>query len=424
MTDLPTPTERRVRSTVWFWLAWLATRLMMFITYSSKVRFVENDVRYYFSSLEKNSIHEILIEYPVPVVWLLKAMERLAGGDVDRGLVIFAVTMILLDAIIAWLLWTRFSRRSAVVWCLTLCAIGPLCWFRLDLIVAAFVGLALFYLIRWPAGSGGWLAAGAAVKLWPALLILPMAGRDKRSVQRLAGFGVVGLVLGLGSLIHAGWDRSASPMTWQSDRGLQIESVAATLPMLRRATGKFGDYQVFYSPYNAFEITGPGTQAGAQLADIAFVVGVVLTIVAAIAVLVKGRPSATTMVVATTAVICLMITTNKTFSPQYMIWLAGPFAALWHVGMDRYERRWRLGVVAMGIVTCLLTQEIFPNRYGGLISPEFADATVTGFLVLRNVCMLVITVLFIVWTAIRVRRDLRANAPAEPVARRAARESV
>lgn len=419
MTDLATKSKRSVRSTGWFCLAWLATRLVMFITYSSKVRFIENDVIYYFSSLDKGSIREILIEYPVPVVWMVQAMQSLTGGNVGHGIAIFASAMVVLDAVITLLLWFRFSRGSATVWTVTLFALGSLCWFRLDLIVAAFVGLALFYLIRRPAASGGWLATAAAVKLWPALLIVPLAGRDKRSLRRLAGFAGVGLALGTASLLHAGWDRSASPITWQSDRGLQIESVAATLPMLRRAMGRLGDYKVSYSPYNAFEITGPGTAAGAQFVDIAFLVSVALTIVAAMAVVAKGRPSAATMVVASTAVICLLITTNKTFSPQYMIWLAGPFAALWTVAIPRSERRWRLGLVTLGIATCLLTQEVFPNRYGGLISNEVVDATATGFLVLRNLCMLALTVLFIIWTAIRVRHDLRPNRP-ETVARRAA----
>ena len=59
------------------------------------------------------------------------------------------------------------------------------------------------------------------------------------------------------SLLWAGWDRLVSPLGWQSGRGLQVESVWASIPMLARALG-LGDYAVTISRFQAFEIYGSG----------------------------------------------------------------------------------------------------------------------------------------------------------------------
>ena len=61
-----------------------------------------------------------------------------------------------------------------------------------------------------------------------------------------------------------GWTRSISPVTWQSDRGLQIESIVATVPMIRHAFISPDLFHTELSQYNAWEIFGPGVDFGAE----------------------------------------------------------------------------------------------------------------------------------------------------------------
>ncbi len=46
-------------------------------------------------------------------------------------------------------------------------------------------------------------------------------------------------------------------MTWQGERGLQIESVPATPLMFLRTFTDNPSWNIFLSPYNALELQGP-----------------------------------------------------------------------------------------------------------------------------------------------------------------------
>ena len=109
------------------------------------------------------------------------------------------------------------------------------------------------------------IAFGAALKLWPALLVLPLLGVGRRGTRVAAGFGITGGGLALASLLIGGWERLVSPLTWQSNRGLQIESVPATPLMWLRAASEGRGWTVGLSRYNAYEISGPGAQFALQV---------------------------------------------------------------------------------------------------------------------------------------------------------------
>ena len=69
------------------------------------------------------------------------------------------------------------------------------------------------------------------------------------------GFGLAAL-----SLVTGGASRLFSPLTWQSGRGLQIESVWATPLMVARAFDP-ARWTVRYSTFQAYEVFGPGVSA-------------------------------------------------------------------------------------------------------------------------------------------------------------------
>lgn len=208
---------------------------------------VDGDIQYYAGSfaLSAASGTSPLKEYPTPVVWILEAIYRLGGGD--GWAPVYVACFMALDALVALSLFRRRNAAGAWFWILFTGALGSTLYFRYDLIPAALVAWACLLVISHPAVAGGLLALGAAVKLWPALLMAPMLTPLRRRGAgwlRLAGFVVVGVAMVVAALLFGGWKRLLTPLTYQTDRGLQIESLPATLPMLLRAVDPSGGWEV------------------------------------------------------------------------------------------------------------------------------------------------------------------------------------
>ena len=81
---------------------------------------------------------------------------------------------------------------------------------------------------------------------------------------------VVGFGLAAVSLLAGGMTRLFSPLTWQSDRGLQIESVWSIPLMVARAV-RPDVWIVETSPYQAYEIFGPGVGFWVGVSNVATV---------------------------------------------------------------------------------------------------------------------------------------------------------
>ena len=186
----------------------------------------------------------------------------------------FVVFMLALDAVFCYALARSGRRQASAVdfWLIFVPLIGPLAYLRFDMMPAS---------ARWRSTARSTAQAmdhrsltglGAAIKLWPALLI--GAFMSYRSDRRPAGvaFVVVGFGLAVISLIFGGWSRLISPLTWQSDRGLQIESILATPLMLARAA-RPDQWIVDMSQYQAYEIFGPGVDVWVMISSLATVLG-------------------------------------------------------------------------------------------------------------------------------------------------------
>ena len=264
-------------------IGWLATRLLILVILAAFERFVVGDVFYYhrkINALFTAGLDRTLYEYPTPVVWILWLPYGASFGSRVGYLIAFVVFMLALDAVFAYALWRASGRRhdSAVdFWLIFVPLIGPLAYLRFDMLPAVLAGGALLAARRKPWVTGALTGLGAAIKLWPALLI--GAFMSYRSDRRPAGvaFVVVGFGLALISLIFGGWSRLISPLTWQSDRGLQIESIWATPLMLARAA-RPDHWIVDISQYQAYEIFGPGVDAWVMISSIATVLGLAVII--------------------------------------------------------------------------------------------------------------------------------------------------
>src|SRR5215218_3378976 len=341
-------------------LAWVVTRLLMLGLLAAPERFIVGDVFYYhrkIAALTSVGLGKTLNEYPTPVVWILSLPYGATGGGRTGYLIAFIIFMLALDAGFTWALWRAPRRRP---------------W-----ITGALTGL------------------GAALKLWPALLFPSFLAHrpDRRAVTW--GFLGVGLGLALLSLILGGWIRLVSPLTWQSGRGLQIESLWATPLMMARAV-RPGEWIVDYSKFHAYEIFGPGVSALLLFSNLATVAGLVVIIALYVRGFRNPQPTPVAIGLVVLATVAIMTITNKTLSPQYLLWLGGPMAALLILrGQATEQEKPTLRRLAIQLlVLAALTQLVYPLLYNGLLGRHGMAMIIISTVVttVRNLALVAFTV--------------------------------
>lgn len=401
----------------------LITRVINF--YMAKheaAAFIANDMSYYtahvFQLVENGTdLRTTMLEYPLPAVWILEFCYHLGGGwsdGVAHWAPFFSVFMLVLDALVAITLYRRGRAWPCLFWILFVATNGAIAWYRLDMIPAALVAWFAIFLVSRPSISGAALAIGAGVKLWPALLAFPMATprlrRDSKALRRLISFLIVGVGLGLASLIAVGWHRSISPVTWQSERGLQIESVPATPLMFIRTFTDNPNFPMSLSDYNAIELL-PSTPEAQSWVDFLLLIAQILTVVSFLLTawltyrLVRAFNTEDERFVEALALVILAlvlatIIVNKTLSTQYILWLGGPAAALLlHRRSESLRRHTHVIAVSL-IIIGGLTQYIYPWGIYGIMGTPLGVGLPTAMLILRNVWLVALTC-YVTWLAVK-----------------------
>lgn len=401
------------------WVVGRMTMLHVFIKPSSN--YITGDVQYYLWWMQGGQPDPVVLpEYPLPVVWFLRALHWSAGDS--YFIPAFATTMLLLDALLAVAMWIHGHRAGALWWIVLVPFLGPIMWNRFDMVPGVCMGLAALWYRRHPAACGVMIALGAAVKLWPALLILPMISRHKAAIRRLIAFGATGVALALASLLDGGWGRLVSPLTWQSGRGLQVESVPATVPVYQHFKNPDGGYKVEMSKYNAYEIFGSGVSTWQSVSTVFMALTVILTIGLAFLSWRRNGLDHRSAVLADLVIIGALIIANKTLSPQYFVWWAAPAAMI----LDRVSgeansqtppdpnslsqtRTWCWIVAILLLITAFLTQQVYPLNYAGVVGLP-PGRTSMALLVSRNVMTLVTFAACVVAFV----ASLRMHRPAQP----------
>jgi hypothetical protein len=392
-------------------LSWTVSRTLTLVFLALFERFVVGDVFYYWRKIAAWSdvgLAGTLMEYPTPVVWILALPYGATGGSRVGYLIAFMALMLALDAAFTYALWRSAGRGHTPAldfWLVFVPLIGPLAYLRFDMVPAVLAGGALLAARRRPWVTGALTGLGAAIKLWPALLIPAFLAH--RSDRRRAGttFLAVGVGLAAVSLLAGGWSRLVSPLTWQSDRGLQIESVWATPLMVARAVDP-KRWVVDISRYQAYEIFGPGVGASLTVTSVATLAGLAAIALLWLRAFRAGTPSAVAIGIAILATVAVMTVTNKTLSPQYLLWLGGPMAALLVIGRpplrgeDERTAIRRLVWPLLGLA--LATQLVYPALYDGLLGRRGSALVVVSTLVtaLRNLALVAFTVA-VYWQAWR-----------------------
>lgn len=273
-------------------------------------------------------------EYP-PLSLVFMLIPRLLSWDLESFHYACAVQAYIFLAIGSWMLLRMADERIGSRWrvhVILLCLVVFSSYFliaRNDIYptVIAIVAIRLFQKGR-PVPAAAVLAVAAMTKLYPAIFLLPMlavllARGDRRVAARslLAAAGVC-LAVSL-PFIVADPSTAFAYLTYHSDRGIQVESVAAGFYML--ADKLFpGDLHVEFS-YGSDNLVGPGPDGIAPYMNL--VLGAVLVLfVLAIAVKASrsrlDRQDGSDLFGAVcVAMVMLFIAFSKVYSAQYVIWI-------------------------------------------------------------------------------------------------------
>ncbi|MGW0826442.1 glycosyltransferase 87 family protein [Streptomyces sp. NPDC002845] len=202
------------------------------------------------------------------------------------------------------------SLRGAWVWVAGVPLLGPTVYARYDVMVTAVAVAALLAGMRHPRAMGALVAFGALLKVWPALLLL---GATRLRAWTSAAVTAAGL-----SLLLALWMPGAFAfLTFQRDRGTEIESLGALVLHVARQFG--WDGQVLLN-YGSVEFLG-------DYVDVVSGAALVLSVLAfgwLVLWRVRARRFASHTLADAAFVAVLMFTvTSRVLSPQYMVWLVG-----------------------------------------------------------------------------------------------------
>ncbi len=303
---------------------------------------------------------DFFLEYPPGSLLAFLPPAALSSGSAEY-IELFSSEMAL--ALVAALVLTALAaRRAGGGWILpaaTLCggaiALYPVAVTRYDAVVALSLAAAALcaslggrYLIVAYASLG----FGAAAKLVPALAVLPLTTFKGEARKGAAAFLVVLAVFFVPALVLGGAGFVES-FAYHADRGLQVESVAASVLM------QAGWVSGVVFEHGAFEARGWGVELARTLSlpvTCALVLATALSMIRA-----RREADERAFPRYAAALILAFMLGSKVLSPQYLIWLL-PLVPLGAGGVS--------GIVlsATFLAACLLTTQVFPLYYGDLLN--------------------------------------------------------
>jgi uncharacterized membrane protein len=261
------------------------------------------------------------VEYPVLIGGLMELAAKavLPFAPDDRAARFFEVTALLMTAcaVVTVVATARTHRRRP--WDAALFALAPglllSAFNNWDLAAAALVALGLLaWSRRHPAWAGVALGLGAATKLYPALLLVPLVLLALRAGRLKEAAGAVGTALlawavvdvPIAHLAPTGWERF---YVFSQQRGADWGSLWYLLQVVR-------------GPLDTGLAEGADPVRLNRAAEVVFLV--LLLGITALVVRAPRRPRVPQVML---LVLVAFMISNKVFSPQYVIWVL-PLAAL------------------------------------------------------------------------------------------------
>jgi Glycosyltransferase family 87 len=346
----------------WIWLAvWVATRALIVAEvgfWASAHPHLEDVERYAAWSHTLTSEGAFpggdAWQYP-PGAGLLMLIPRVLPGTYGEA---FVGLMLLVD-FVGLVLLARLGRRSGDdtgvwVWLLGMPLLGAFAVLRFDLVPTVIAIGALLVIHRRPSWFGALVGLGAAIKLWPVLLLFGEWERRRLARSALAAVGAIALVFVVSAIAFGD---PAGFVSHGGDRGLQEEAVATIPWQLEQIVS--GDPYPREIRFGAWEVATPTADTVAALLKW-------LTLVALAAAAAwwwaRGRaigasredladPAVSRDFVFT--VLLLVVVTSPVLSTQYLLWLLGLSAVVLSAGTARLRRpAWIVvGAAALSMAT-------------------------------------------------------------------------
>lgn len=363
------------RSLAWLAAVWAASRAVLLLTVFKVITVAGPDVTSDVSVIYRGW-YEVLRQGTFPlddVTWQYPPAAALAV--LSPGLLpfleythAFFVLCCLTDVAVLALL-VRYGRgpgrssRGAWLWTAAVPLLGPTVYARYDVMVTALAVAALLVAARHPRVFGVLTALGALVKVWPALLLTG-------SFRRRPWMSAAVTVSGLAALFAVSMPGAFAFLTFQRDRGTEVESLGALVFHVARHFGWEG--QVLLN-YGSIEFLGPwvGVVSTAALVLTGAAFGwLVLWRLRVV------RTDELTLPEAAFTAVLLFTVTSRVISPQYLVWLTGLAAVcLTH-------RASRMTAPALMVaVASLVTVLEFPIGFIHVVTSDWYGVTL---MVVRN----------------------------------------
>ncbi|MCX5382917.1 glycosyltransferase family 87 protein [Streptomyces sp. NBC_00083] len=202
------------------------------------------------------------------------------------------------------------SSKGAWMWALGVPLLGPTAYARYDLMVTAVAVAALLAGARHPRILGALAAVGALLKVWPVLLLV----RAPRRALTTAAVCAAGLLVACAAAAPG----ALAFLTFQRERGTEVESLGALVFQVARHAGWRGRVQL---NYGSVEFLGPYVPLVSALAMALSVLALGWLVLWRVRF--RGSPRPSTPADAAFTAVLLFTTTSRVISPQYLLWLVG-----------------------------------------------------------------------------------------------------
>jgi hypothetical protein len=301
------------------------------------------------------------------------------------GLFSLEMALTLAVALLLTALGARRLRGSrawilpAATFALAALLLYPVAVTRYDAVVALTLGLAVLFAAlggRYLPLAYASLGFGAAAKFVPALALLPLALTRRGATRGLAVFLAV-VALFFVSFALLGGQGLLQSIAYQAERGLQVESLAASVLIFLRSV----DSIVF--EHGAFEVLGEGVGLATALSpDLTLLLLVVTGFAMWREFRRCGGLGARAFPRHAAALILAFMLGSRVLSPQYMVWLLPlvPLSAGGFVGTT---------ICVLFLATCLTTTLVFPIHYGDLLTFRYPGPEL---LLARNLLLVILWV--------------------------------
>ncbi|MER6568660.1 glycosyltransferase 87 family protein [Streptomyces sp. NPDC001093] len=358
------------RSLAWLLATWGVTRVVLLLFVFQVYLFPGPDVtsdvsviyRGWYEVLHQGTfpLDDVTWQYPPAAALPVLAPAALPFLSYAHA---FFVLAFLADVLVLALLLYRCRRpgrspRGAWVWVAGVPLLGPTAYARYDVMVTAVAVAALVAGARHPRVMGALTAFGALLKVWPALLL---AG----AVRARAWWSAAVTAAGLAALFSVSMPGAFTFLTFQRERGTEVESLGALVFHVARHFGWQG--QVLLN-YGSIEFLGPYVDqvSAAALALTGAVFGWLL-----LWRLRAARRAPHTLAEAAFTAVLLFTVTSRVISPQYLVWLIGLAAVCVSYRASRMGAP-ALMVVAASFATVLefplgFSHVVVSDRYGVLL---------------------------------------------------------